>query len=286
MTGLVPPSGPLKMSDINTAWALGNDIARYHGVKYYKPASALFGSFSNNTISFSDFYGSEGKVTQNITIASDTQNLTVNPASVTNYIAAFSQVNITVNSGIYLGSSSTAAYALTITGFVAGDVVNLTNNGYILGAVGSGGNGGSGGGGATGGSAGGNAILLTLLGTKVNITNNGTIAGGGGGGGADNGGTTYGSCFGGGGSFSGGSGSGGAGYTTGAGGSGGANGGNPGTRLAGGAPAGNGGAAGGDLGASGSSSGNGTGGGSGGFYIVGGTNANFITNGTLLGKSG
>ena len=84
-------------------------------------------------------------------------------------------LEVTINSGVYITSNSTATPALTVSGsFPAG--VTLTNNGTIIGMGGHGGNANSGAGGAGG----------TGLSTTVALTlhNAGTIAGGGGGGGA------------------------------------------------------------------------------------------------------
>jgi len=258
-------------ANINTEFQLGNAISAYRGIPYYKPSTTTLGNFDTTNLNFSEFYGTQNKSTVNITISSDTKNYTLNPAAVTGYVSGFTTVNLTINSGIYVGSSSTGSYAMTITGFTTGDVINLINNGVI---IGTGGNGGDGNGGAGGsGNPGGNALLLQCA---VNITNNGTIAGAGGGGGATDGGSTYGSCLGGGGSFNGTGGGGGAGYDPG---SGGANGGSGGTRTAGGG----GGANGGNPGQDGATSGNGRAGGAAGKYITNKSYATFLVTGTLLG---
>ena len=262
-------------ANINTEFQLGNSMAQYRGVAYYKASTATIGNFDSVNLNFSEFYGTADKITADIVISADTQNYTLNTSSVPGYVANFSKVNLTINSGIYVGSSSTGTYALTITGFSAGDVVNLINNGTI---IGKGGAGGSSANDAAGnpGNAGGNAILLQC---PVNITNNGIIAGGGGGGGANDGGRTYGSCAGGE-TFTGQGGGGGAGYSGGSGGSGDPNG-SAGTKTAGGSGAGNGGG----QGAAGSTSGSGRSGGSAGKYITGIAYATWIVTGTRLGGS-
>lgn len=117
----------------------------------------------------------------------------------------FQQLIVTINAGVYIGSSSTGTYALTVFGnFPSG--VSIINNGYILGAGGDGGTGNAG-----VGAAGGPAILAFTqsLGTLF-ITNNGVIGGGGGGGGGGGTGDRL--------SGSGSGGGGGAGYVVGAGG--------------------------------------------------------------------
>lgn len=97
-------------------------------------------------------------------------------------------IDVTIDASAIIYGSTTANYALTISGFPAGTVLRLTNNGRILGAGGKGGNGGynydynettycvAG----TPGGAGGNALSVAYA---VSITNNYRIWGGGGGGG-------------------------------------------------------------------------------------------------------
>jgi hypothetical protein len=82
---------------------------------------------------------------------------------------------ITVLGGVYVYSTTTTNPAFSYANLPANTVVNLINNGSI---IGKGGNGGTG---LANGSNGGPAIVLNSL--PVFITNNGTIAGGGGGGG-------------------------------------------------------------------------------------------------------
>jgi hypothetical protein len=222
-----------------------------------------------------------GRAKINLVISADTQNYNVKNAAVATgqYRAGFSDVNLNINSGIYVGSTSAAA-ALTVSGFATGDTVGIINNGVVIGRGGNGGNGGTGGSGATAGQAGGVAVSLAF---PTSITNNGTLSGGGGGGGAGQGGTIYGSCTGGGGSTTGSGGGGGAGYDGGSGGSG-SNGGSAGTRTAGGAAGtGEGGAgAGGNPGQAGVNGG--SSGGAAGLYIQGGQQyATWVVLGTRLG---
>lgn len=96
-----------------------------------------------------------------------------NPTTVASYV-------LTVNSGVYVYSSSTATAALVTGIFPAGSAVKIVNNGYIVGKGGPGGTGANNGGNGSPGGAGGPAISLS---TPVTLTNNGLIGGGGGGGG-------------------------------------------------------------------------------------------------------
>lgn len=82
---------------------------------------------------------------------------------------------VTVNSGVYLGSSSTSTPALTVGTLPAASTVLITNNGFILGKGGNGAVPNS-----SNGSPGGPALTIQYATT---ITNNNIIGGGGGGGG-------------------------------------------------------------------------------------------------------
>jgi hypothetical protein len=85
---------------------------------------------------------------------------------------------VTINSGVYVGGSTTGSYAFsTGSGFPAQTSLKLVNNGVIVGKGGDGGSWGYGGG------NGGPAMLAQY---PIKVTNNGTIAGGGGGGGGSN----------------------------------------------------------------------------------------------------
>lgn len=117
--------------------------------------------------------------TVNAVVSASANNLDFRTLLVNSGWAGTCAINgtVTIDSGIYVGSSSTSTPAFTITGsFPSGSTLNLVNNGYISGAGGAGG--------AikdAAGSAGGMAIMVSV---PVNITNNGYIWGGGGGGGA------------------------------------------------------------------------------------------------------
>jgi hypothetical protein len=190
---------------------------------------------------------------------------------------------ITVNSGIYVGASTTANAGMTIPSLPGGSTVSLTNLGYILGC------GGAGGAGAYGGSAGnGHAGGLALLLQYATTIDNGSgVIGGGGGGGGGGKGPDFDNAGGGGG--------GGRGYDGGAGGggSGGADDGEDGDKPSagsGGASNGSGGSggAGGGLGSAGSGGGGGGGsGGAAGAATSGaGTYATWSATGTRYGTVG
>ena len=80
----------------------------------------------------------------NLTIAADTNNYEVrNFLAATNYYPGYSNVTITVNSGVTVSSTAVGNPALRINGLSSGDIVWLVNQGTIQGRGGDGGTGGS-----------------------------------------------------------------------------------------------------------------------------------------------
>jgi len=121
----------------------------------------------------------------NIIISSNTFNFDLYYQAVNSgfYFSGITDITLTINSGIYVGSNSTNSPALTISGFSVGDTIKIINNGNILGYGGKGGEGqdlGTIPSGANDGKEGGDAILLRF--PVLSIVNNGVIGGGGGGG--------------------------------------------------------------------------------------------------------
>lgn len=139
-----------------------------------------------------------GRIVANITIASNTANYTLDTAKAPGYVAGKTDITLTINSGVFVSSSSTGSYAFTVSPFTTGDTVRIVNNGTIVGRGGNGGLGGVGNSGPFPGSpgAGGGPALLVNYPTTITNTS-GRIAGGGGGGGG--GGIGYDSAGGGGG---------------------------------------------------------------------------------------
>ena len=119
-----------------------------------------------------DFYGKSN--TFNLTISSNQTNLNLNSFAVSSGWNGSSNLVVTINSGVYVYSTSTANAGLIISGSFPNGL-SLINNGYIMGMGGQGVAAVSG-----NGSAGGVAIYL---GTNLTLTNNSYIGGGGGGGG-------------------------------------------------------------------------------------------------------
>jgi hypothetical protein len=126
----------------------------------------------------------------NATIAANTSNLNLWNYLVANGLASAGVAGswaVTIAGGVAIGSTTTGVPAFDTGAFPPGSVVQLTNNGIIVGAGGTGGNGGAchtnphl----ASPGAAGGPAFRAQ---TALRFTNNGGIWGGGGGGGGGSG---------------------------------------------------------------------------------------------------
>jgi len=147
---------------------------------------------TSGAIPMGSFYGSTNRVAIPLTIAANAYNYDVFTNRGPTYAAGISDITVTVNPGVTVGSTSTGTYAMLVpSGFNPGDTVTIVNNGVIQGMGGGGGAGGNssppnnfGAGGP--GAVGGNAVFVNR---PTVITNNGTLAGGGGGGGGGAGGT-------------------------------------------------------------------------------------------------
>ena len=231
MSGPLPSSGPLSLTDIQDEFLGSAPIGLseyYRGGPYVPDSSSTATIPTSGAIAVSNFYGTRRRIAIPLTISSPTYNYDVYTNRGPSYVAGISDINVTVNSGVRVGSTGTGTYAMLVpSSFNAGDTVTITNNGYIQGMGGKGGNSQfaaqpSGG---NPGNVGGNALYINR---PTTIQNNSIIAGGGGGGGGGAGWTPDK-----GGSGWGGGGGGGAGYNAGAGGDG-PYGGNAGTYDAGG----------------------------------------------------
>jgi len=115
--------------------------------------------------------GSASAFNFNATISANTTNYSLTTAMTSAGWNGVDRViaTVTVDSGIYVGSTSNANPALTVASLPVASTVSIVNNGYILGK-----------GGDAPGGAGGPALTISY---PVTITNNSIIGGGGGGGG-------------------------------------------------------------------------------------------------------
>ena len=171
----LPSSGAISLSQVNVELGVSATATRSLNDSTTR---TLFGVASGQ-ISMSQGYGKANRVARSLTIGGDTYNYSLAPGSVSGYSSGITDVTLTINGGVVVGSTSTGAYAMTISGFAAGDTVTIINNGYIVGMGGTGGSFG-----AYGGNPGGGAGPALNAASAVRIYNYGTIGGGGGGGGS------------------------------------------------------------------------------------------------------
>ena len=183
-------SGSLAVSEIVTEFG-GNTPHSFS--EYYRGGSYVVSGITNpngiptsGPIAVSRFYGAAKKMTLVYVVGTNQTDLNIYSAAAVagwNYVSAFDLV-VTIQPGIYLGSSSTSTPALnTGSGYPAGTTITIVNNGYILGKGGAGGNGGYAGVNSTPGTSGLSGGPAMIIQTQITLQNNGVIAGGGGGGG-------------------------------------------------------------------------------------------------------
>jgi hypothetical protein len=183
----LPASGPLSLAQIQGEFGGSNPISMS---EYYRGGGFVTNNNTSvptsGTIAVSNFYGTVRRIFIPITISSSTYNFDVYANRGGSYVAGISDLQVTVNGGVRVGSTSTGAYAMLVTSsFAAGDTVTIVNNGVIQGM---GGNGADSVLGAVDGGPGFGAGPALYINRPTTIQNNSIIAGGGGGGGAGGGG--------------------------------------------------------------------------------------------------
>lgn len=182
---MTTPTGTIGLSDVNaelgfspTALITMNDAA-------VRTLAGVGGS--GTVISMNDLRGKSARIVIPLTISADTLNYDVYANRGPTYVAGESDITVTIDAPVVVGSATVPAYAFSIPSeFNPADTITVINNGIITGAGGAGGNGGR----AppsptaqTNGAAGGSGGSAVFAAVPVVITNNGTLAGGGGGGG-------------------------------------------------------------------------------------------------------
>ena len=196
----MPIPGPGTAISINTIVAEFGGTAPHSLSEYYRGGGLVPNTPTNSAIPTSgqiaigNFYGSANRSTVALTISGNTYNYDVYANRGPSYVAGATDLTVTVNPGVLVGSTSTGTYAMLVpSAFNPGDTVTIVNNGVIQGMGGAGGRGGQpnspnsvpipslpG----VPGSGGGNALYVNR---PTTVTNNGTLAAGGGGGGGGGG---------------------------------------------------------------------------------------------------
>lgn len=75
-----------------------------------------------------------------LVLSANQANYNLDTSKVSDYVAGITDVVLTINSGVVIGSTSTATYALNVdTSWNAGDTIKIVNAGTIEGAGGAGG---------------------------------------------------------------------------------------------------------------------------------------------------
>lgn len=171
---VIKTTGPISLLDIQNEFGGSAPIGLN---EYYGVAAGIPGS---GTIGLNVFYGASAIVVWTHTITANQQEL-----NLYNYLIAqgwngTDEVEVTINSGVYIWSDNTAVAALN-TGGAYPNGLTLINNGFIMGKGGAGANAAVTFGASAPGSSGGPAIHLT---TPISINNTNGYIGGGGGGGA------------------------------------------------------------------------------------------------------
>lgn len=169
----LPVSGAISFNAINVELGVaGTTNANINQASYRTLAGVASGA-----ISLSNFYGKSNVFS--FTISANQTNANLRTLAVAAGWNQSSAVSATINSGVYVYSTSTGTPGLTINGSFPGGVT-LINSGIIQGMGGAGGTGGFA---IAAGAAGASGGLALSVSVAVSINNANSISGGGGGGG-------------------------------------------------------------------------------------------------------
>ena len=172
----LPSSGAISLSDVNVELGLSSTAQ----ISLDDSAVRTLFQISSGAIDMDSGHGKSNQFS--FTISSNTTNANLATLATAAGWNGSSNLLATIDSGVYIYSTSTGTPALTVSGSVPGGV-SLVNNGLIVGRGGNGGNGANASTSAIAGSAGGAGGVALSVSSAITITNNGTIGGGGGGGG-------------------------------------------------------------------------------------------------------
>lgn len=164
----LPSSGAISFSQINVELGLASTTT----ISLNQTSVRTLFGVASGPISMNNGYGKANAF--GLVYSANTSNVNVRTAALAAGWDGTSKLNVTINSGVVIFSTSTGSYAMTVSGSFPGGV-EIINNGTILGR------GGDGGSSTVNGGNGGPALLVQ---SAVTINNtSGRIAGGGGGGG-------------------------------------------------------------------------------------------------------
>lgn len=148
-------SGPISLIGATAGQSIQQELGLSGQISLLDSAVRTLAGVPTGSVTMpTNFYGKSTVFVFNQTISSNTNDYNLRNAAIA---AGWDQVSVlqatvTINSSIFVGSSSTGTAAFsTGSSFPAGSTLTVINNGYI---VGRGGNGGSGGGSGGGGGAG------------------------------------------------------------------------------------------------------------------------------------
>jgi hypothetical protein len=177
---MATPSGTISLNDVNVELGFAGTAT----ISMNDGAVRTLAGVPSGAISMQNLQNKSNRVTASATISADTSNYVLDTAKATGYVAGKTDMTLTINSGVFVSSSSTGSYAFTVnTSWAAGDTVTIVNNGTIIGRGGNGGQNDSGSNNDQPGAVGGPALLVSRAITMNNLNR---IAGGGGGGGGGN----------------------------------------------------------------------------------------------------
>ena len=138
----IKSSGSLALSEIQTEWLGSNPIgmSEYYGDGDYLPDGAVDGDGNavpeSGALDISDFYDTSRAT--DLTISSNTNNYNIATATQDAGGDLNTPVNLQINSGVTVGSTSTGTPAMiTHTGWGSGTTITIVNQGSIVGASGA-----------------------------------------------------------------------------------------------------------------------------------------------------
>lgn len=181
-------SGPISLAGATTGQSIAVELGQSSTGQISLNDSnvrTLAGVASGAITMPTNFWGKSNRAAISYVFSANTTQTSINVAALGGYVAGKSDITITVNSGIWVYSTSTGSPALTLTGGSLGDTVTIVNNGYIAGMGGRGGYANTTDPNSGAALPGGPALSLGFN-TTINNTNASAYIGGGGGGGDAN----------------------------------------------------------------------------------------------------